>query len=124
MFEGLLLSYRRLMSIRQHVANLDTLILFLFPWKESVALQREAAEELHRRQKPLITLGRSNQIKEKACRSKEIRQTECDMRVGSPDSTFIHAGEGVNKARTNRIIRKERKKEQRTENINVQIPPL
>lgn len=33
-FEGLALSYRRLMSIGRHVANLDALILFLFPQKE------------------------------------------------------------------------------------------
>lgn len=39
------------------------------------------------------------------------------------DSIFTHTGQGVNRARTNRIISKGRKKKER-EDINVKIPPL
>lgn len=75
------------MSIGRHVANLDTLILFLFPHKESVALQREAVEDLHTDspgdRKTSLLCGDQARSKTEPRRCKEIRQSECDTRAGS-----------------------------------------
>lgn len=98
-----------LQETQQHqleAAHSDTLVLFLFPQRERVACGAAVEDRSEDRRSPVLRGGPRRSEKDPP-RSKEIRQTERDVRAGSRRAVAVAVAE-------------ERRKQESTD---VQTPP-